>query len=215
MTTWLIRLHPDTRDNTVRDDLRDANRMHRRMMSLLPDVLGERPRHDAGLLYRLDHSPLGPSILAQTTLKPELDRLPPTYGEAQIRELDPLLDRLRPGQQVAYRLAANTTKRAATGPHTGRIVPLTGDQIETWWTGRAPHAGLAPRTILTHQQDAAIGTKNAATSQMRIHHTITRFDGAATITDPDLLRAAILTGIGRGKSYGCGLLSIAIIGTTT
>jgi CRISPR system Cascade subunit CasE len=35
------------------------------------------------------------------------------------------------------------------------------------------------------------------------------FDGLAVITDPEHVRAAVCEGIGRGKSYGCGLLSLA------
>jgi CRISPR system Cascade subunit CasE len=35
------------------------------------------------------------------------------------------------------------------------------------------------------------------------------FDGIAVIKDAELVRAAVQTGIGRGKAYGCGLLSIA------
>ncbi|MFB9566127.1 type I-E CRISPR-associated protein Cas6/Cse3/CasE [Saccharopolyspora hordei] len=33
-------------------------------------------------------------------------------------------------------------------------------------------------------------------------------EGAAIVTDPDRLRAAIIDGIGRARAYGCGLLSI-------
>ncbi|MFS8202560.1 type I-E CRISPR-associated protein Cas6/Cse3/CasE [Streptomyces sp. CWNU-52B] len=40
-------------------------------------------------------------------------------------------------------------------------------------------------------------------------HQLTRFDGQATITDPDQLRHALLHGIGRAKAYGAGLLSLA------
>jgi len=38
-----------------------------------------------------------------------------------------------------------------------------------------------------------------------------RFDGEAVISDVDAVRHAVLNGIGRGKSYGCGLLSLALI----
>ncbi|WP_425271601.1 type I-E CRISPR-associated protein Cas6/Cse3/CasE [Nocardia neocaledoniensis] len=41
-----------------------------------------------------------------------------------------------------------------------------------------------------------------------MRHVATRFDGIATIHDVDLVRSAVADGIGRGKSYGCGLLSL-------
>jgi CRISPR system Cascade subunit CasE len=43
----------------------------------------------------------------------------------------------------------------------------------------------------------------------RIRHALTRYDGIAVVTDPDALRRAVLGGVGRGKSYGAGLLSLA------
>lgn len=42
-----------------------------------------------------------------------------------------------------------------------------------------------------------------------MRHSLVRYDGTATVTDPDALRAAVLAGIGRGKPYGAGLLSLA------
>lgn len=43
-----------------------------------------------------------------------------------------------------------------------------------------------------------------------MRHHLTRYDGTATITDPDALTHALLTGIGRAKPYGAGLLSLAL-----
>lgn len=45
-----------------------------------------------------------------------------------------------------------------------------------------------------------------------IRLAVVRFDGIATVTDAGLARQAVLEGIGRGKSYGCGLLSLAPAG---
>ncbi|WP_254667604.1 type I-E CRISPR-associated protein Cas6/Cse3/CasE [Streptomyces sp. SolWspMP-sol7th] len=43
----------------------------------------------------------------------------------------------------------------------------------------------------------------------RVRHQRIRFDGTATIADAEQLRTALVHGIGPGKAYGCGLLSIA------
>ncbi len=42
-----------------------------------------------------------------------------------------------------------------------------------------------------------------------MRHSLIRYDGTATVTDPTALTQAVLTGIGRGKPYGAGLLSLA------
>ncbi|MEV5086000.1 type I-E CRISPR-associated protein Cas6/Cse3/CasE, partial [Streptomyces sp. NPDC056159] len=40
------------------------------------------------------------------------------------------------------------------------------------------------------------------------------FDGRLEVTDPQLLRRALTQGIGKAKAYGCGLLTLAPLGTT-
>lgn len=35
------------------------------------------------------------------------------------------------------------------------------------------------------------------------------FDGAVRITDSELARRTLLAGVGAGKAYGCGLLTLA------
>ncbi|MFI2633005.1 type I-E CRISPR-associated protein Cas6/Cse3/CasE [Streptomyces collinus] len=42
-----------------------------------------------------------------------------------------------------------------------------------------------------------------------MRHSLLRYDGTATVTDPDTLTAAMVHGVGRGKPYGAGLLSLA------
>jgi CRISPR system Cascade subunit CasE len=179
-------------------------------MSLVPDGLGDHARHQARALYRLDDTPTGLQLLIQTGLKPDIARLPDTYGNAELRDLTPLLAALCAEQYIAYRLAANPTKRLGrqAGVDEGKVVPLPDDQVERWWLDRAPHCGLTPESLRTHQLGAATGRRDGTD---RIRHAITRFDGFATITDPTALRTAILNGVGRGKSYGCGLLSVAIM----
>ncbi len=34
-------------------------------------------------------------------------------------------------------------------------------------------------------------------------------DGLLDVTDPDVLRQALIEGLGHGKAYGCGLLTLA------
>jgi CRISPR system Cascade subunit CasE len=98
------------------------------------------------------------------------------------------------------------------------VVPLNGAAADEWWQRQADQAGLKPLTLHSHPVDAVrdhqqppthTGTNTRAGRGNPIRHHRVRFDGTATIIDPDQLRAAIHNGIGRGKAYGCGLLSIA------
>ncbi|MEU8380640.1 type I-E CRISPR-associated protein Cas6/Cse3/CasE [Streptosporangium sp. NPDC048865] len=205
MTAWLVRILPDLRRRDVNNDLADPDRLHKRMMMLVPDEMGEQARAQTGVLFRVEDTRNGLQLLVQSTTKPDLSRLPDGYGEIAMRELDGLLTRLKPGALVHYRIAANPSKRLGrnAGPKAGKIEALRGAAAEEWWVARAAANGLAVSTVSSQsQQDIrAKGT---------IRHAVVRFDGSAVVTDPEALRAAVVQGIGRGKAYGCGLLSLAL-----
>ncbi|WP_433501814.1 type I-E CRISPR-associated protein Cas6/Cse3/CasE (plasmid) [Sphaerimonospora sp. CA-214678] len=207
MTAWLIRILPDLRRRDVTRDLADPDQLHKRLMSLVPDDLGTDPRSRAGVLFRVEDTRTGVQILVQTRMKPLLARLPDGYAEAAVKELDGLLEQLQVGSLVRYRIAANPSKRLGknAGPDVGKIQALRGAAAEQWWAQRAADNGMTVLTV-SAQSQRDIRTKGG------IRHAVVRFDGIATVTDADLARQSLLEGIGRGKSYGCGLLSLAPAG---
>ncbi|MET8779166.1 type I-E CRISPR-associated protein Cas6/Cse3/CasE [Nocardia sp. NPDC004654] len=208
MTLWLTRIQLNLRDTAVRRDLRNAIELHRTLMTLMPDGLGDTARQQTGLLYRIDETPTTTQLLIQSQHAPDLTKLPTSYGQAATRTLDQLLDNLTTGAYVRYRIIGNPTKRNPRGhSEPGKIRVLRGPDADQWWVQRAHNSGLTINTLTATHLDDVRGTKNKATAPIR--HAATRFDGTATITQPDQLRHAITTGIGRGKSYGCGLLSLA------
>ncbi|MGW3163344.1 type I-E CRISPR-associated protein Cas6/Cse3/CasE [Streptomyces sp. NPDC001142] len=206
-----IRLNPYSRK--VQRDLRDATEMHHTVMRMVPDGLGESPRHQAGLLYRIDETDTASTLLVQAH---QLDpaRLPAEYGQADVKSLAPMFAALSKGIAVRYRIVLNPAKRERLSLHEkgerGRIVPLAGADADQWWLRRAGEAGLQLHVLTpTNLQPVRSHRKDAP----RIRHSLIRYDGNATVTDPDALRTAILHGIGRGKPYGAGLLSLAPVRT--
>lgn len=212
MSTWLTQITPDFRNNQARQDASDAVRMHQRVMQLVPDGLGDQARLKAGVLYRVEETPRGARILVQTQLRPDPSRLPAGYGTVQARDLDPLLRWLRPGALIRYRLAANTCLRKSQDK---KVVPLRGSDAEQWWITRAPAAGLDLQSLLSKSPGDAVGRsepRDGTRPANRVRHALTQFNGVAAVTDPEALTSAIITGVGRGKSHGCGLLTIAPLG---
>ncbi|NJP46494.1 type I-E CRISPR-associated protein Cas6/Cse3/CasE [Actinacidiphila epipremni] len=218
MNVWLTRIIPDPRNRAAGQDLTgsgSAVHLHRRLMSMFPDGLGSDARAKLGVLFRAEDTPAGTHILLQSTYEPDTARLPDGYGTVLSRPLDPLLDALRAGLAVRYRCVASpvrkpgATTRAAYG--LPAVVALGGAAADEWWARQAETCGLRPATLTSLPLDSirAQRGRSGPAAQQRIRHNRTRFDGTATITDPDLLRAKIVEGIGRGKAYGCGLLSIA------
>ncbi|MCC3768638.1 type I-E CRISPR-associated protein Cas6/Cse3/CasE [Streptomyces sp. UNOC14_S4] len=216
-TAWLARLLLNPASRAVQHDLRDIAVLHRRLMALFPDGLGDSPRARAGLLFRLDHDGTGaPTLLVQSRTAPDASRLPDGYAHVGIREMSPVLEALRPGLTVRYRLFGNAIKRCGRNSTEGRwkqAIVLHGPDAENWWAAQAHRAGLTLHTVQADTADTLTAWhrtgRTAGTDKIAVHHKGTRFDGIATIHDADALRHALLHGIGRSKSYGCGLLSLA------
>ena len=226
MTLWLTRITPDLRHRAVLDDFANIRNLHRRIMSLFPDAAGDTPRANLGVLFRVEHEERTLRVLLQSGVPPQPTRLPDAYGQTTPPIiLKGLLDALTDGLTVRYRITANPFKqlpRGYTPPTTpdagdsgdalGRRTPRAGDRIplydqdaEHWWHTRAQSAGLriqtttmTPRRSLTD-----FGPRGA-----RLRLVCAQFDGTAVITDVNAVRSAVTDGIGQGKPYGCGLLSL-------
>ncbi|MFE3267083.1 type I-E CRISPR-associated protein Cas6/Cse3/CasE [Streptomyces sp. NPDC059215] len=203
-----IRLNPHSR--AVQRDLRDPTEMHRTLMRMVPDDLGDTPRQAAGLLFRVDESEDSSTLLVQAAVPLDTGGLPDGYGEVQVKELKPMFAALKHGLNVRYRIAVNPVKRERLPlerkNERGKIVPLAGAEADHWWTRRATESGLHLTSLLPTPL-RPVRPQGRNTAPMR--HSLIRYDGTATVTDPDLLTRALLDGIGRGKSYGAGLLSLA------
>ncbi|KNE78852.1 MULTISPECIES: type I-E CRISPR-associated protein Cas6/Cse3/CasE [Streptomyces] len=218
MTAWLTRIIPDQRSADARRDTAGTDgaiRLHRRLMSLFPDDAGPEARRRFGVLFRTEDTPAGLHILLQSTEKPDLTRLPDGYGDVRSRPLDPLLDALRAGLTVRYRCVASAVRKPGATTRAQynlpAVVPLSGAAADEWWLRQADATGLKPLQLHSQPLDTVHGRRgnSGPAAQQRVRHARTRFDGTAAITDPDQLREKIIEGIGRGKPYGCGLLSIA------
>ncbi|MDH6575186.1 type I-E CRISPR-associated protein Cas6/Cse3/CasE [Kitasatospora sp. MAP5-34] len=211
MTLWLTRIQPDPRSREARRDLTGAVDMHHRLMALFPDHLGDQARSHLGVLFRIEDGPTGTHVLLQSAQQPDTTRLPAGYGTAQSKPLTPLLDALRPDLTVRYRIAANAIRKPGRTTrelyNLSSVIPLNGQAAEDWWTRQAESAGLKVITVHSTPLDAARGTRRQ--DQRTIKHARTQFEGTALITEPDHLRACVTAGIGKGKAYGCGLLSLA------
>ncbi|MGC5365637.1 type I-E CRISPR-associated protein Cas6/Cse3/CasE [Streptomyces sp. DT24] len=211
--TSLTRIVLDPHHAAVRADLADVDSLHKTLMRLVPDHTGPTPRAAAGLLFRTEPGP-DPTLLVQTAHTPDLTALPTSYGTARTLDLTPLLNSLTLGRTMRYRITAaptiarsagNPTHHPVTGKRRGKITHLTGDDAIAWWQRRATAVGLEPLTISGLPRPFP-RTRLARSAP---YFTLTQFDGFARITDTGLLTHALTNGIGRAKTYGAGLLSLA------
>ena len=209
---YLTRLTPDPAHALARRERTDAGAMHRRVMSLFPDNLPAQPRATTGALFRVDQDNAGIFVLIQSVLPPDPAKLPTGYGPILTKNMAPLIELCRPGMSVKYRIIGNAIRRLGpltTAGRSGQVIPLRGSDAHAWWQRQAATAGLAVQDIHATVLPPGTTGRDEADATQRTPHDRTQFDGNATITDPAALIAAMSHGIGRAKSYGCGLLTIA------
>ncbi len=221
MSLWLVRILVNPRCHRVwsRGTL-DGGALHRDIMRLAPDALGNQARKEANVLFRAEHTQRGLQILAQLSCAPRVDNLAPDFahGTPECRNIESLVSSMHSGTRVRYRIDANPTKRLgnSAGDKKGRLAVLHGADAAEWWHRRAAESGLELLSATASAMPDILGSRNRdrrgrcrATS-----HGVTRFEGVAVVADPEKVRSAVVEGIGRARTYGCGLLSIVPVPTS-
>ncbi|RBQ21069.1 type I-E CRISPR-associated protein Cas6/Cse3/CasE [Spongiactinospora rosea] len=216
---FLTKLLINPRSAAFRRDVADVHDMHRTVMSGYPEMPPTGTfRSEHGVLWRIDTLPNGHIIqYVQSRTEPDWSGLPTDLllKAAEVRSLQPVLDAVAPGRRFAFRLMANPTRCAHAKDSTDRKrVPLRqpAQQLE-WLIGKGEQHGFVIPVSRQGGPDVAPSPAPRLIGKRRESRKITidpvRFDGHLVVTDPELFTAALTTGIGRAKSYGCGLLSLA------
>jgi len=201
------------------------------------DSLAKPKRQEGGFLFRVEPEP-PLRVLVQSAERPRWDYAFQNAshllaGEPQVREYDPTF---AAGQTFRFRLVAQMVTRKtipagklqegqkARSEHPircllppdkeGRRVP---DPDFTAWRERL--GGWAERHGFTvgdypkqlRVQPVTNLTMKPAGQQRPKHFHAAMFEGLLACVDPERLHAAVLNGIGRGKGFGMGLLSLATV----
>ncbi len=234
---FLSRLILNGRSREVRRDLSDCQDMHRTIMRAFPQVQAETgPRADMGILFRIDPPDRAGTVtvLVQSRIQPDWSYLSADYfailndGRANpaCKQISPLLERLRQGQPLRFRLRANPTKKVETKTgedgrrRNGRRVKLTSEEDwRNWLIRKAESGGFRVLTVRGHSDfmEAQIadhgkvkGDRAASDGKSKeLTFGSILFDGRLEIVDPERFAATVDSGIGSGKAYGFGLLSFA------
>lgn len=205
----LSRLILNERHRAVYYDLGNIHAMHQRIMQGFPDESRAKARADWNVLYRVE--PDARTILVQSDCQPDWTRLPDGYlTAAETKSIDPMLNGLSAGQILRFRLKANPTKREkSSGKRIGLRRPA---EQESWLQRQGERYGFEVLDVRVGSTGGVTGRKKDTPSQIQLETVL--FEGVLRIAAPEAFREALRKGIGRGRAYGCGLLSIAP-GTTS
>lgn len=220
-----LRLNP--RSRAVWHDLADCRGLHRTIMRAFPPVpCGVDARAHLGVLYRLDLPRAGgPFLLVQSRAEPDWARLAPGYlidDGARNKRIEEHYAALHEDVVLAFRLRANPTKRLSPAPDPdgqrmqGKRVELRDETEQLTWLRRKGEQNgfrlLAARVDPAAKvQSRAAGDGGGRPSGVanRLTFGAATFEGELQITDAPRFREGLVQGIGSGKAYGFGLLSVA------
>ena len=196
-----IELNPRSRQ--VMSELRDPYQMHR----TLSKVFGEDKEsyEQARLLFRVEQSnKRGLIALVQSKMPPDWNRLtvsdtywlsPPQSTSAQLA--------FHSGQGLAFRLRANPTVKRE-----GKRLALKAEkELLEWLQRKGEQHGFAARIDQLNREAPFEKIRLREERQATLHSV--QYDGILVVTDPSKLLEAVESGIGSGKAFGFGLLSLA------
>ena len=229
---YLSRLALDPRDRRVRRDLADVRQMHRTVMSAFPSVTTPgQARAEMAVLYRVEANERSGNVvlLVQSRVRPDWGGLPVAYladcrGDLEnpaTKSVSEAMTALREGQVLRFRLRANPTKKVDTksGPdgrrRYGRRVDLRTETEQIAWLARRAQAagfGLIPVRPDSDIPAVRVGAGEKLLSRGKGSNVTlvgVLFEGLLRIVDPDRVRRTLEEGLGPGKAFGCGLISVA------
>ena len=214
---YLSRIELDTKSRETMRALASPSRFHGAVERAFD---GDRSRN----LWRIDTLGDRTYLLLLSRELPRLDALAAQfgYGQYETRHYDKLLLRITDGRRFRFRLVANPTfskspgKDAAVSKTRGKVIGCGTPEFQAEWLCR--RAG-------SHGFDVMYTDEN----ETRCSFTITKsrrlsfdkgsdgrnvkllsvtYEGELTVTDAEKFKALLCDGIGRGKAYGQGMMTV-------
>ncbi len=201
---YLSKIELNLRNPNARRDISSAYEMHRTLMNILDDG-------DSRLLWRLEQRQLhtAPYILVQTLKRPDLAKIfaknGKDYGRAMPdspKEFNPVCNK---GEVFYFRLLANPSKMK----NRKRLGLYKKDEQESWLVRKMSLTGADIESFIIKDSFKIVTGPIRGESKGKITMLAVTFEGVLRIRKPDDFHNVLKYGVGHGKAFGLGLLSIA------
>lgn len=224
--TWFSRVMLNPQRRGARKLMGSPQAMHAAVMAAFAPGALENSSTDGRVLWRLDSRHPEHTLYVVSPEEPDLQHVVEQAGwatsPADLADYSRFLDQLRRGQEWRFRLRANPVRSVkAEGGRRGKVLPhVTPVQQLEWLKERSSSLGfeLVGGTVGGEDEafDVAVTGRGDRRFQRRSEggpaNIVTlrqaQFEGTLAVTDPESLRRALVHGIGRGKAYGCGMLTL-------
>lgn len=127
-------------------------------------------------------------------------------GMLVTKDYQPFLSSIKAGKIYRFRLTANPVHNVSTeyGKRGKVLAHVTLQQQMDWLRSKADKLGFALEEFNISTSEFIKFCKN----NQEVTLKLATYDGFLTVKDSDLLLEAMVTGIGRAKAYGAGLLTL-------
>ncbi|MGN1084122.1 MAG: type I-E CRISPR-associated protein Cas6/Cse3/CasE [Lachnospiraceae bacterium] len=214
---YLTRMPLNTALQTTKRALAAPNLFHGAVEAAFP---GERKRN----LWRVDHLAGESYLLVLSEDKPDLTMAAKQFGNAEdsvaweTKDYMPLLERIKEGDVWQFRLVANPVRscmgeQEASGERQerGSVRAHTSLKYQKeWLIKRSEKHGFSLEedsfSVVHSQWYVFYKGKNR---REKVSLFAATYEGYLKVQDKELFRQTLLCGLGRGKAYGLGMLTIA------
>lgn len=207
---YLSRIKLNLEKRETLQALSSPGHLHGAVESAFPD------RHSRKL-WRLDplHGELYLLILSDEV--PDVQNILQRYSDRSeeawlYKPYAPLLDRVQEGSRWHFRLVANPTQSIVQAPgQRGKVCACSREEDQRTWLEKraAKHGfGLTAKDYQIIESRWHIFSKGQNPRQ-RLSLLSVSYEGRLQVCDAEAFKKLLINGIGRGKAYGMGLLTIA------
>ncbi len=204
---YLTQMRLDMNNHHTLSAISAPNKLHGALESSFP---GERQRN----LWRIDSRGGQNYLLILSSEKPDLSRMAAQFappGETwQTKDYTPLLDRICQGSRWQFCLCANPTYSVPAGPgQRGRVCAHSTPQNQIEWLKRQSEK----YGFILSEEEFGI-TKSVwyrfkkGSSGKNVTFLAVTYEGILEVSNPEIFRQMLCGGIGRGKAYGTGLMTV-------
>ena len=208
---YLSRLLLNPYNRRVQGEVAYPYEMHRTLMKAFPAHLESQAER---VLFRVDRDGRNPwlTLLVQSHEMPDWSFLEQPAVRSYLFPcaeanpgVKPLALHLSDGRVLAFRLRANPTVKR-NGKRWGLLRPE--EQLD-WLKRKGEDCGFCVLSVTASMESRVGGTIHRENEDHNLQLLAVRFDGLLQVTDPTALAENARQGIGSGKGFGFGLLSLA------
>lgn len=170
-------------------------------------------------LWRIDTLAGNMYLLLLSRDPPDLTALFRQFGPEgedpawETKDYAPLLDRISEGSRWHFRLVANPTisKTGKSGTDgRGKVYGhITPEYQKKWLLDRADsHGFYLDENAFQVVRSQWLRFRKGSDGGRPVTLLAVTYEGSLTVTDPGLFRQVLVNGLGRGKAYGLGMLTV-------